>query len=463
MIEIHCAYTQLMPIEQVIPNPRNPNTHPEKQIKLLAKIIEAQGWRAPITVSRRSGFVVRGHGRLEAAQLLGLEEVPVDLQDYESEAAEWADLIADNRLAELAVIDEKALAGILADMDDMLEFTGFSEKEIATMMAGVTLNDVADDNFDPAEVAEEAKKNTMTMPGDIWMLGNHRLMCGDSTSSETIKSLLGGDMADLVFTDPPYNVAYEGKTGEKMTILNDSMSVDEFNNFLHQAFSAMYSNMKAGAGIYVCHADGSGSAFRTQFEATGFLLKQVLIWVKNGFVLGRQDYQWAHEPILYGWKPGDGHNWYGGRKQSTVFDDNLPLEVEQEDDRYILHLQTDTEHVIIRVPNFEVLHNESTALDTVWRINKPLRNGEHPTMKPIPLCARAIINSSKVGDIVLEPFGGSGSTLIACEQTGRRCRAMELDPVYCDVIVSRYIGQTGNHDIYILRKGNKIHISELSK
>lgn len=192
MIEIHCAYTQLMPIEQVIPNPRNPNTHPEKQIKLLAKIIEAQGWRAPITVSRRSGFVVRGHGRLEAAQLLGLDEVPVDLQDYESEAAEWADLIADNRLAELAVIDEKALAGILADMDDMLEFTGFSDKEIATMMAGVTLNDVSDDNFDPAEVAEEAKKNTMTMPGDIWLLGNHRLMCGDSTSSEDIKSLLGG-------------------------------------------------------------------------------------------------------------------------------------------------------------------------------------------------------------------------------------------------------------------------------
>lgn len=192
MIEIHCAYTQLMPIEQVIPNPRNPNTHPEKQIKLLAKIIEAQGWRAPITVSCRSGFVVRGHGRLEAAQLLGLDEVPVDLQDYESEAAEWADLIADNRLAELAVIDEKALAGILADMDDMLEFTGFSDKEIATMMAGVTLNDVSDDNFDPAEVAEEAKKNTMTMPGDIWMLGNHRLMCGDSTSSEDIKSLLGG-------------------------------------------------------------------------------------------------------------------------------------------------------------------------------------------------------------------------------------------------------------------------------
>lgn len=192
MIEIHCAYTQLMPIEQVIPNPRNPNTHPEKQIKLLAKIIEAQGWRAPITVSRRSGFVVRGHGRLEAAQLLGVEEVPVDLQDYESEAAEWADLIADNRLAELAVIDEKALAGILADMDDMLEFTGFSDKEITTMMAGVTLNDVSDDNFDPAEVAEEAKKNTMTMPGDIWMLGNHRLMCGDSTSSEAIKSLLGG-------------------------------------------------------------------------------------------------------------------------------------------------------------------------------------------------------------------------------------------------------------------------------
>lgn len=267
----------------------------------------------------------------------------------------------------------------------------------------------------------------------------------------------------MVFTDPPYNVAYEGGTSDKLTIMNDSMSDEDFSAFLSAAFTAMEACMKPGAPIYVCHSESSGGAFKNAFLGAGLLLKQILIWVKNQFVLGRQDYQWAHEPIIYGWKPGAGHPWYGGRKQSTVIDENLPLEVEQTEDGYILHLQTEVDHVAVKVSDFEVLHNDSTAVDTVWRINRPVRNGEHPTMKPIALCARAITNSSKAGDIVLEPFGGSGSTLIACEQTGRSCRAMELDPVYCDVIVKRYMEESGNSDVWVERDGQKMKYAELVK
>lgn len=244
--------------------------------------------------------------------------------------------------------------------------------------------------------------------------------------------------------------------------MNDSMADDDFYKFLLAAFKAMNKGMKPGAPIYVCHADGAGNAFRNAFCDAGLLLKQVLIWVKNSFVLGRQDYQWMHEPILYGWKPGASHKWYGGRKQGTVIDDLLPVEVEKSGDDYLLHLKTDTQHIVIKTDRFEVLYNEGTALDTVWRVNKPLRNGEHPTMKPIELCARGIQNSSREGDIVLEPFGGSGSTLIASEQTGRRCCAMELDPVYCDVIVKRYSKLVGSsHAIRVIRGNTEIYLMEL--
>lgn len=461
-IQVHCAYTEMMAIDSVVPNPRNPNTHSDSQVDLLAKIIKAQGWRTPITVSKRSGFVVRGHGRLLAAQRLGLNVVPVDLQDYKDEAAEWADLIADNRIAELAEIDNRVLAGLLSEIDgDMKELTGYTQEEIDRLLTENDDREIDDDDFAPEEAAEEAAKATMTKPGDVWKFGGHRLMCGDSTSLSDMAHLLDGELADMIFTDPPYNIAYEGKTKDKLTIMNDKMSDDDFADFLSAAFAAMYEHVKVGAPAYVCHADALGHIFRAAFAGSGFLLKQVIIWVKNTFVLGRQDYQWRHEPILYGWKPGDGHEWYGGRKQSTVLDDQLPLEIEKEADGYIVHLQTDTQHVILRVPRFEILHNDATALDTVWRINKPVRNGEHPTMKPIALCARGIMNSSKAGDLVLEPFGGSGSTLIACEQIGRRCAAMELDPVYCDVIVRRYVEFTKDENITVNRGGKVIKYSDL--
>lgn len=452
----------MAPIESVIPNPRNPNQHDSKQIELLAKIIEAQGWRAPITVSSRSGFVVRGHGRLMAAQLLGLESVPVDRQEYESEAAEYADLIADNRLAELSNINNTLLAEMLKDTGEFAEFTGFTMAEIEDMIAEQIQEEPHEDDFDVAEEVANIH-DSLSEEGDLWLLGKHRLMNGDSTSIHDMNSLLGGDMADMCFTDPPYNVAYTGGTAEALTIKNDSMSEEEFDDFLCEVFKRIYENIKDGAAVYVCHADSAGHTFRNNFVGAGLLLKQLLVWVKNTFVMGRQDYQWKHEPILYGWKPGASHKFYGGRKQSTVIDTNLPVEVEKQGDEFLVHLNTETDHVILKVPQFEVVHNDTVATDTVWRFNKPLRNGEHPTMKPIELCARGIQNSSKKGEIVLEPFGGSGSTLIAAEQTGRRCYAMELDPKYCEVIVKRYIKQVGtNANVYRVRHGKKEKYSSLT-
>lgn len=451
-IIVHCSFDEMVAIEKVIPNPKNPNKHPKKQIELLAKIIKSQGWRAPITLSKRSGFIVRGHGRLEAAQLLGMESVPVDWQDYESEATEYADLIADNRLSE---IDNDLMADLLRDVDDeFTELTGYTDEEIAVLLAE-SPDVIEEDDYNAAE-AYDSIKEPITQEGDIWILGNHRLLCGDSTRQSDAECLLGGDLADMCFTDPPYNVAYEGGTKDKLTIKNDSMSDVQFDDFLGQVYDVIYNALRPGAPVYVCHADSYGHLFRANFVQSGLLLKEVLVWVKNAMVLGRQDYQWKHEPILYGWKPGASHSWYGGRKQTTVIDENIPLEIVKDGDEFILNFSSDQGDVIVRVPDFEVEGSSGDELDTIWRFNKPLRNGEHPTMKPIELCARGIRNSSKQGDIVFEPFGGSGSTLIAAEQLDRRCYCIELDPKYCDVIVNRYIQFKGNDSDVSLERNGKL-------
>jgi len=252
----------------------------------------------------------------------------------------------------------------------------------------------------PEEIIEdevpEPPEEPITKPGDLWILGRHRLLCGDSTDQTVVAKLMENQLADMIFTDPPYNVNYTGKTKDALTIKNDSMKDDNFRHFLTLAFLNMAQASKAGAPIYVCHADSEGLSFRTAFKEAGWDLKQCIIWVKQHFVMGRQDYQWQHEPILYGWKPGAAHKFYGDRKQTTV-----------------------------------------------WQIDRPMANREHPTMKPIALCAQAIKNSSKSGDIVLDLFGGSGSTLIACEQLNRTCYMMEIDPKYCDVIVKRWENLTG--------------------
>nr|WP_092074961.1 site-specific DNA-methyltransferase [Dendrosporobacter quercicolus]NSL49588.1 ParB N-terminal domain-containing protein [Dendrosporobacter quercicolus DSM 1736]SDN23866.1 DNA modification methylase [Dendrosporobacter quercicolus] len=438
-IPVHCAFTELADVMILVPNPRNPNQHPQKQIEMLAKIIKNQGWRAPITVSSRSGFVVRGHGRLLAAQLLGVGQVPVDRQNYATEAEEWADLVADNRIAELSQIDDALLAELVTDIsagDFDIGLTGYNDKQLDNLLADFRAP-VKEDDFDTAAAAA-AIKEPVTKSGDIWQLGRHRLMCGDATVMADVEKLMDGRKAAMVFTDPPYNVAYEGATAEKLTIRNDDMPTEQFNEFLKVAFTSMLEAVDAGGAIYVCHADSEGSNFRGALQDAGWLLKQCLIWVKNQFVLGRQDYQWRHEPILYGWKPGGAHCWYGGRKQGTVIDEAAPITVRQEGNGALLTFTAGVQTVTIRVPSYEVLQAGDDSMTSVWRFEKPLRNGEHPTMKPIGLCARAIQNSSRLGEITADFFGGAGSTLMAAEQTDRVCYMMEIDPVYCDVIIRRW-------------------------
>lgn len=451
-IKVYCSHTEMVDPATLLPNPRNPNTHPKKQIELLAKIIQSQGWRAPVTVSNRSGFVVRGHGRLQAALLLG-SMVPIDRQDYESEADEWADLIADNRIAELSEIDDTLLAELLAEIGSSeidLDLTGYTTKQIDNLLANLPQEEISDDNFDAVSAAEDAAKSPRAKRGDIWQLGKHRLMCGDSTLLENVKQLMDGNVANMIFTDPPYNVAYEGGTKEKLKIKNDNMPAVEFQKFLLSAFSCMYEAVSPGAAIYVCHADTVGSDFRKAMSDSGWSIRQCLIWVKNQFVLGRQDYQWQHEPILYGWRPDGPHQFYGGRKQGTIIDNDSPVVVQDnQDGTSSICVQVGLEQVVLRGRDISVVSNVNDSLMSTWRFEKPVRNGEHPTMKPIPLCARAIQNSSKPHEVVADFFGGSGSTLMAAEQTGRVCYCMEYDPVYVDVIVRRWEDYTGQKAILL--------------
>ena len=394
MADVYCSHSEMMPIESVIPNPRNPNTHPESQIELLAKIISAQGWRAPITISTRSGFIVRGHGRLLAARKLGLAEVPVDRQDYSNDAAEWADLIADNRLSELSKIDVPLLKDLIQEIEPgMFELTAYTMDEIDAMLDGA--QDVVEDTFDTDKALKEIDEPVSRL-GDVYSLGNHRLMCGDSTVLSEVECLLGGGKSDMLLTDPPYNVDYVGKTKDALTIQNDKKDDSGFRQFLTDAFVNATAVMKPGAVFYIWHADSEGYNFRAACKDAGWQVRQCLIWNKNSLVMGRQDYHWKHEPCLYGWKEGASHLWASDRKQTTVL-------------------------------NFD----------------RPQRNGEHPTMKPLALLAYQITNNTKGEDLVLDLFGGSGSTLIACEQLGRKCCMMELDPKYCDVIVKRWEELTG--------------------
>ncbi len=391
-VPVFCAYDEIVNIENINPNPKNPNTHPDEQVRLLAEVILKTGVRAPITVSKLSGLIVKGHGRLEAAKVAGLKQFPVEYQHFDNAEEEMSALLADNKIAELAEIDNEKLKEIFNDFDfeDLLT-TGYSEdeyKEITEVFEETEL--LGDPDEVPEEVVTRCKK------GDIWQLGNHRLMCGDSTSVEDVKKLMGGVKVDLLLTDPPYNVAYEGKTKDKLTIQNDKMNNDNFREFLIDAFSCANAVMKEGAVFYIWHADSEGYNFRGACFDIGWTVRQCLIWNKNTMVLGRQDYQWKHEPCLYGWKEGASHLWASDRKQTTVID-----------------------------------------------FNKPARNGEHPTMKPVGLFDYQIQNNTKGGDVVLDLFGGSGTTLIACEQNKRIAYLMELDEHYCDVIITRWEALTG--------------------
>lgn len=397
-IEVWCSFDELVSVDSLNPNPKNPNKHPDSQIELLSKNIKYLGWRHPITVSKRSGFIVAGHGRLMAAKKLGVQIVPVDYQDFNSDADEMAVLMADNRLAELSETSEEDLKNILSELDGKIEIdlTGFSDAEVEQLLRDIN-TDVLDE--DVPEVPTEP----ISKFGDIFEFGSHRLMCGDSTDSEQVKKLMGDEIANMVFTDPPYNVDYGS---DERKIENDNLG-SEFPQFLEKVIKNIFS-FSSGA-IYICMSSSEIDSLQSTFKRLGGHWSTFIIWAKDTFTLGRSDYHRQYEPILYGWKEGVSHYFCGDRSQGDV-----------------------------------------------WEFAKPKKNDVHPTMKPVELCQRAVLNSSKPNDIVLDLFGGSGSTLIACEQTNRRCRMMEFEPKYCDVILKRFLAL--NPNAKILRNGEKFII-----
>ena len=400
---------QLIATEKLIPYVNNARTHSAEQINKLRSSLREFGFINPVIIDR--GFnVIAGHGRIEAAKAEGIPEVPCVFADYLTDAQKKAYILADNRMAMDAGWDEELLRveieALQAESFDV-GLTGFDESEIADLFE--TDSEVKDDGFD---VDAELEKPPVTKSGDLWLLGNHRLICGDSTREETYTFLMDGKKANLVVTDPPYNVNYEGSAGK---IKNDNMENGKFYQFLLDAFTCMEKVMENDASIYVFHADTEGLNFRKAFADAGFYLSGTCIWKKQSLVLGRSPYQWQHEPVLFGWKKKGRHQWYTGRKESTI-----------------------------------------------WEFDKSKKNGDHPTMKPVPLVAYPIKNSSMSNCIVLDPFGGSGSTLIACEQTNRVCHTIELDEKFCDVIVKRFIEQAGTtENVYVVRDGQNIKFDEL--
>jgi DNA modification methylase len=422
----------MFPVGRLVAYARNPRTHSDEQIAQIAASIIEFGFTNPILIGP-DDVIVAGHGRLEAAKRLDMAEVPVIVLGHLSDAQRRALVIADNRIAENAGWDEALLRSELAALQGLsfdVDLLGFTEAELADLLAeagpidGPEAAQFGDDGFVP-----DAPATPVSKAGDIWRLGPHRVMCGDSTSQVDVAALCGGGLVDACWTDPPYNVAYEGKAGK---IANDDMAPGEFRTFLRGAFGCAFGVMKPGAPIYVAHADTEGLNFRAAFRDAGFKLSGCLIWVKPSLVLGRSDYQWRHEPILYGWKPGAAHAWFGGRAKTTVFEGStLPLRVQRDG---TLHFDVAGKIFVVSGQNMAVESFESSVI----RVDKPHRNAEHPTMKPVELVERMLENSTQRGGIVLDLFGGSGSTLIACQKLGRAARLMELDSKFCDVIVRRW-------------------------
>lgn len=426
-------------INELKPHPKNPRVHPDSAIDKLVRSIKEFGWTNPILVSK-DGYILAGHARLKAAEKAGIQEVPVIYLELEGAKAE-AYLIADNRLQDETDWDLPKLKDLLQELDTGefdLELTGFDMGEIEDLMTQFHV---------PEEIIEdevpEPPEEPITKPGDLWILGKHRLLCGDSTKAKDVERLMNGEKADMVFTDPPYNVNYGDKASmlEKYqkghsnvnSIKNDNMDNDDFLRFLTSAFKNIYSALCPGGPFYICHAETTGLEFRKAVINSGLLLKQCLIWVKNILVLGRQDYQWIHEPILYGWKPGAAHKWYGGFNKTTVIEDRPNLRKMKKEE-------------LIKFAE-ELLEGKHHT--TVIREDKPTKSVEHPAMKPVKLVGYLINNSSKIGDKVLDIFGGSGSTLIAAEQLDRACYIMELEPAYCDVIVQRWENFTGQKAVLV--------------
>ena len=405
---------QLVPISKLVPYVNNARTHSPEQVMKLRSSLREFGFINPIIIDRDYG-IIAGHGRLLAAKEEGITEVPCVFVDYLTEAQKKAYILADNRMAmdagwdeELLRVEIEALQGEAFDVS----LTGFDEKELADLFKDGSDSDAEEDDYDLSAALEKA---AFVKRGDIWTVGRHRLMCGDATSAEDVAALMDGRKANLILTDPPYGVSFKSSSG--LTIQNDSMKDEEFYHFLLDSFKNMADHLEKGGAAYVFHADTEGLNFRRAFIDAGFHLAGCCIWVKDSLVLGRSDYQWQHEPVLYGFIQNGKHPWYSDRKQTTI-----------------------------------------------WNFAKPKRNANHPTSKPLDLLGYPIGNSTQENAIVIDTFGGSGSTLMACEQMNRTCCTMELDEKYASVILRRYVDDTGNADgVYVIRDGEKLPYTALVK
>jgi DNA modification methylase len=402
----------LVDVDTLIPYARNARTHSEQQISQIAASIKEFGFLSPIVISG-DNTILCGHGRLYAAQKLGLKKIPCVKENYLTEAQKRAYILADNRLALNAGWDEEMLSIELSELEGAdfdLDLLGFTDAELHKLLGEI---ETEEDDFDLTAALEEA---SFVKAGDVWTVGKHRLICGDATKREDVQKLMDGKKANLILTDPPYAVSYESASG--LSIKNDNLKAEEFYDFLLSSFKNMIEVSEAGASAYVFHADTEGLTFRKAFEDAGFHLSGVCIWAKDSLVLGRSPYQWSHEPILFGWNKKGKHEWYAGRAEKTV-----------------------------------------------WQFNKPKKNENHPTSKPIDLLSYPIQNSSRANGIVLDLFGGSGSTLIACEQTDRICYMAEVDDKYASVILRRYVEfKSGDSsDVFVERDGKKITYKKLVK
>lgn len=413
-----------MALNKLKPYEKNARKHKEADLSTIKASISEFGMSDPIEVWGKDNVIVEGHGRYMACKELGIEEVPVIHLDHLSDEQRRAYALAHNKTAEMSEWDYDLLGEELDGIFDidMSDF-GF-DAEVGEQDSGT----VKEDDFE-VELPEEPKAKQ----GDIYQLGNHRLMCGDSTSVTDVEKLMNGCKASLLVTDPPYNVNYEGSAGK---IMNDSMDNDSFRQFLRDAFTTADVVMNDGAAFYIWHADSEGYNFRGACFDVGWKVRQCLIWVKNSLVLGRQDYQWKHEPCLYGWKNGT-HFWNGGRKERTTITDFD-----------IFELRDKSKEELLKFIEEYCCDHEDIETSIIYE-EKPSKNTEHPTMKPIKLLARSVKNSSKEGDNVLDLFGGSGSTLITCEQLNRKCFMMELDPKFIDVIIARWEKFTGQKAVLL--------------
>lgn len=438
------------PIERLVPYARNARTHTDQQVDQVAASMREWGWTNPVLIDEE-GMIIAGHCRVMAAHKLGVREIPVMVARGWTEAQKRAYVLADNQLALNAGWDEKLLKIELGDLSIMgfdLDLIGFGDQ----------LDDLLDtdgggsDDKDPDE-APPLAEDALTVVGDVWILGPHKVCCCDSTQPAAWELLMGTEKADCVFTDPPYNVDIgaknesfdkigKGNNGKTRGIENDKMSAEAFQVLLNEALKCVSGVMKAGAAIYVSYPDRESLAFHTAFAEAEFKLSGVIVWKKSRFVLGRTDYQNIHEPIIYGWKPGSKHRWYGGRKQVTVQEAGPSEPFKQlEDGRWAIEIGDTVMYL-----SGDVQIEQSPA--SVVQCDSPTKSGSHPTMKPVALVEKLLKSNARRGDLIVDAFGGSGSTLIAADRLGMSARLMELDPAYVDVIVKRWQDFTGRRAIH---------------